>query len=405
MKEGRQIRLGDILVENADPHAVEPSTSYRIMGIYGFGRGPIARPPVLGSEIKAPKLFRVQANQFIYSRLKAFEGAFTIVPDDLDGYFVSNEFPTFDIDTTQVNSGFLAWMFRTKSIWQALTSTSKGMGARRERLHPQELLRREFFLPPLAEQHRITARLDRVAALIDERRSLLDTVDADADALLRKAFASTIDGADYLPMEQVAPLVRRPVDVRSDESYPELGVRSFGRGTFHKPALIGSELTWQKLFRIHEGDLVFSNIKAWEGAFAVAMPEDHDRVGSHRYLTCVPVTGTATAHFVCYYLQTREGLAKVEAASPGSADRNRTLGQDALAAITVPVPPIERQQWFDRIQAKVRELRRTRVATAADVEALIPTVLREVFGSAIEQPKPSVRAGDTSARSVLSVAS
>ena len=42
-----------------------------------------------------------------------------------------------------------------------------------------------------------------------------------------------------------------------------------------------------KLFGIEKGDLVFSNIKAWEGAFAVAGEDDHGRVGSHRYLTCV----------------------------------------------------------------------------------------------------------------------
>ena len=35
----------------------------------------------------------------------------------------------------------------------------------------------------------------------------------------------------------------------------------------------------------------------------------------------------------------------VAVASPGSADRNRTFAQKALAAIEVPVPPIDRQRW------------------------------------------------------------
>src|SRR5437773_7462767 len=37
--------------------------------------------------------------------------------------------------------------------------------------------------------------------------------------------------------------------------------------------------------------ILVSNIKAWEGALAVAKPEDDGRVGSHRYLTCVPNKG------------------------------------------------------------------------------------------------------------------
>ena len=96
----------------------------------------------------------------------------------------------------------------------------------------------------------------------------------------------------------VAPLVRRPVSIAPDAVYPEVGVRSFGRGLFPKPPLIGRELTWQKLFRIEAGDLVFSNIKAWEGAFAVADAAHHGHVGSHRYLTCVADTRRALPRFV-----------------------------------------------------------------------------------------------------------
>ena len=39
--------------------------------------------------------------------------------------------------------------------------------------------------------------------------------------------------------ETSEPLVRRPVEIDLDAAYPELGVRSFGRGTFHKPELPG----------------------------------------------------------------------------------------------------------------------------------------------------------------------
>ena len=92
-----------------------------------------------------------------------------------------------------------------------------------------------------------------------------------------------------------------------------------------------------------------------------------------------PIDGLAIADFIWFYLQTHEGLSKVRAASPGSADRNRTLGQGALEAITVPAPPIERQHWFNRLQAKAREARAIRATTAQDVEALIPAMLHEIF--------------------------
>ena len=180
-------------------------------------------------------------------------------------------------------------------------------------------------------------------------------------------------------MAEVAPLVRRPVEVQPDESYPELGVRSFGRGTFHKPALDGIAVGSKKLFRIEPRDLVFNIVFAWEGAVAIAKPDDCGRVGSHRFLTCVPNPKISTADFLLYFFLSPEGLRALGDASPGGAGRNRTLGLKKLAAINVPVPKIEKLRWFDRLQAKARALRAIRAEAEDEVAALIPAMLHEVF--------------------------
>lgn len=39
----------------------------------------------------------------------------------------------------------------------------------------------------------------------------------------------------------------------------------------------------------------------------------------------------------------------VNEASPGTADRNRTLGAKKLNSILVPLPQISKQIWFDQI--------------------------------------------------------
>lgn len=380
------VPLSEILKLVVDPCPVEPEASYPIMGIYGFARGPITRQAVRGSEISASTLYRVKKGQLVYSRLKAFEGAYTVVPPELDGYFTSNEFPTFDLDPNRADHRYLEWLFRQSDVWREIAIGSKGIGARRERVHPKQVLSYRINLPSLDEQRRIVQQLDRVAALVDERRRAIEAAERETQALLLKAFQRAIDGAPLCPMSEVAPLVRRPVEIDLDATYPELGVRSFGKGTFHKPDLPGADVGNKKLFRICAGDLLFNIVFAWEGAVAVAQPEDEGRVGSHRFLSCVPAPDTATVEFLRFYFSTHEGLQKLGEASPGGAGRNRTLGLKKLEGLQVPVPPIVRQHWFDRLQTKASEARAIRANTAQDVEALIPAMLHEIFNGRAKAP-------------------
>lgn len=371
------IELGDVVAHRKEFIEISPDVTYSRCRVQTSARGIILRDRIAGSEIKTRKQQVCRAGEFLVAEIDAKMGGYGIVPSDLDGAIVSSHYFLFEIDESRLMRGFLEWYSRTPMFLEQIKARGSTNYAS---VRPANVLGYQVPLPSLDEQAIIVDRLDRVAALVDERRSAIETAERETQALLLKAFQHAVDGAPLRPMAEVAPLTRRPVEVDPAGSYPELGARSFGRGLFHKPTLQGSELTWQKLFRVEEGDLVFSNIKAWEGAFAVAGPEDHGRVGSHRYLTCVPVAGVLSSHFLNFYLQTREGLDKVQAASPGSADRNRTLGQSRLEAISVPVPALQSQLWFDRLQAKALEARCIRTNSAQDVEALIPAMLHDVFG-------------------------
>jgi type I restriction enzyme S subunit len=180
-------------------------------------------------------------------------------------------------------------------------------------------------------------------------------------------------------MADVAPLVRREIEVDLEGSYPELGIRSFDKGTFHKPPLDGADVGSKRLFRIEPGDLVFSNVFAWEGAIAVAKPEDIGRFGSHRFITCLADAKKVSPEFLRYYFLTSEGLEKIGEASPGGAGRNRTLGLEKLMAIHVPIPKLAKQQAFDELQAKVAAIKAKHTETRRELKALLPSMLENIF--------------------------
>lgn len=105
----RRCRLSEVITPVSDPVAVEVDKQYPNVGILSFGRGVFEKPPIDGSRTSAKTLYRITAGQFIYSRLFAFEGAYAAVPPEFDGWYVSNEFPTFDVDDELADAG--SWRF------------------------------------------------------------------------------------------------------------------------------------------------------------------------------------------------------------------------------------------------------------------------------------------------------
>jgi restriction endonuclease S subunit len=225
----------------------------------------------------------------------------------------------------------------------------------------------------------VVKKLSSMYFKLEKVLELRNEIRVDVQAMLRSAFQQVIDGAEYRPMGEVAPIVRRPVEIEPDGEYPELGVRSFGKGTFHKPVLNGIDVGTKKLYNIHPGDLVFSNVFAWEGAIAVVQPEDAGRVGSHRFITCVAEEGTTTPEFLCFYLLTDEGIEKVREASPGGAGRNRTLGLKKLEEIEIPIPNYDKQLWFNRLQAQATAIVRAQSDNQTELDALLPAILDRAF--------------------------
>lgn len=380
MKVWPLVKLGELLEQVDRMERVDPDASYQLLGVRLEGNGPFIRETVTGTETSAGRLNQVRTGDFIYSRLFAWRGAFGLIHDAMDGCFVSNEFPIFRADQRRLELGYLARWFQLPSVWRKVEENCTGSTpTTRNRFKEEFFFDLEIPLPPLSEQQAVVARLDALAEKTRQVEAHLDAVERDAEHLLALRFRDAIADASLRPMAEVAPVVKRPVDIDTETTYNEVGARSFGKGLFIKPPFDGAEATWQKPVWIEPGDLVFSNIKAWEGAIAVAGPTHANCIASHRYITCVPNRRLTSADFLRYYLLHEEGLEKIGDASPGTADRNRTLSVSNLMAIEVPIPPLTTQQTFERLQAEVFALKAKHTAIREANAALLPATLERVF--------------------------
>jgi hypothetical protein len=185
-----RVKLGDVIHLDLEPVKVNPSAEYPNLGVYSFGKGAFGKPPLDGMTLSAKVLFRVRVGQFVYLKLNGYEGAYADVPSDLDGYYVTNEFPTFSCNADRCRSEWLACLFKKPTVWQDMARHSKGTPTRRQRVNPDAILAQEVWLPTLNDQ-------DRIADVLRAQRryKAIDTFESEVEVLRRSILSKAVEGA------------------------------------------------------------------------------------------------------------------------------------------------------------------------------------------------------------------
>jgi type I restriction enzyme S subunit len=164
-------RLKEVLRKSEEWVDVHPEKRYKQVTVQLWGKGVALRNEVNGAEIAAKKRMIIHSQQFILSRIDARNGAFGIVPDSLEEGVVSNDFPVFNLDASMIIPNYLGWMCKTQNFITICKAASEGT-TNRVRLKVDEFLESEIPLPSLDEQRRIVARIEELAARIEEAREL-----------------------------------------------------------------------------------------------------------------------------------------------------------------------------------------------------------------------------------------
>ena len=159
--------------------------------------------------------------------------------------------------------------------------------------------------------------------------------------------------------------VEKPVEVKPNELYTQIGIRSHGKGLFYKEPVTGAALGNKSVFWIEPDCFIVNIVFAWEQAIGKTTQFEVGMIGSHRFPMYRPVNDRVDIDYLISYFLTKRGTDILEAASPGGAGRNKTLGQDRFLKSKIVLPPIEEQQKIAAIlttQDRVIELKEKRLA-------------------------------------------
>ena len=153
-------RIGDILTRNKTSVVVEDGTRYKQATIRTNYKGVCLRGTQDGSTILTKNQFAVSAGQFILSRIDARNGAFGIIPDDLEGAIVTKDFLAFDINKDEVEIEFFNVFLQSPIFLEACIKASRG-NTNCKRVDEDFFLHYEVNLPPRKEQSQLIKRINK----------------------------------------------------------------------------------------------------------------------------------------------------------------------------------------------------------------------------------------------------
>jgi restriction endonuclease S subunit len=156
MTEWRQVRIGDFLHRAKSPVSLRDDEEYQLVTVRMHHNGVTLREKKKGKLIGS-NMYRVKTGQFILSGIDARNGAFGVIPEDLDGAIVTNDFWYFDIDDAVVSRDFFLWLSTTPLFLDACIKSSEGTTNRR-RLQAERFFNFSFNFPGVSEQHRLAER-------------------------------------------------------------------------------------------------------------------------------------------------------------------------------------------------------------------------------------------------------
>ncbi|MFD2368876.1 N-6 DNA methylase [Brevibacillus sp. GCM10020057] len=195
----KTVKLSDLLIEVKRPVKLDPDTTYSLLGVKWYAKGAFLRENKLGREIKASTLFRVETGDLIYNRLFGFKGTFAMIGDDLDGCYVSNEFPLFVVRDNvnmdrQLLAKYLLLYFSNPKFWENVERVSTGSTTTsRLRLNQKVFLNMQVNIPSNEEDlqksvTRLQAFIEATNQITEAYEKIRNLLEQSGESLLRLNF-------------------------------------------------------------------------------------------------------------------------------------------------------------------------------------------------------------------------
>ncbi len=386
-----KVRLGEILNERRETPDAEALTlgNIRIVSKIGFELGRIELRQEVGTKTG---MILVRPGDLLLSGINAAKGAIAIYGrENAEPVAATIHYGTYSVVQDRTDIEYLWWYLRSKPFREILfQSLPEGI---KTELKSKRLLSIEIPLPPLTEQRRIMVRIESLAYQVAESRGLRRDSTALTKGLAEAAIESTMMALPQIGrLSEVVSFKPRsgPSFVTNTEwrGTPVLmpsAVSGFGVDTTKVEFGIGGERISPK-DRLQPGDILIArgNKREQVGNAGVVPENAEGWVCANLLMRMQLDPELAYGPFFVYWLRAPTMRRHVADRMTGTNPNIQKINQGAVLNFPFPTGLSVSQQrsivaYLDDVQARTNALKRMQAETAAELNALLPSILDRAF--------------------------
>ena len=145
------------------------------------------------------------------------------------------------------------------------------------------------------------------------------------------------------------------VDIKDDETYKILGVRSYGLGAYLNREVLGSTLKMKKYQKAKKDHLFWCKVDTKNGAFGIITDELEDGLGSSNMTFAELNTKKIDVNYLQLFFQSKKFNAYMDNQVVGTTNRKYIKFNDLLREIKIPLPKLDiQEQIVENYQSKIK---------------------------------------------------
>ena len=368
--------VADIERDIIDPSAITDGTTY--IGLENIETGGlfVNVRSVTSGELASTK-FTFTDKHILYGKLRPY--LIKIARPTFSGICSTDILPI--LPRPELDRDYLSYFLRQPSMVDL--ATSRSTGANLPRLSPKILAEFSISLPPIAQQKRIAAILDKAEELRSLRRQALGALDAIAQSIFLEMFGDPATNPKKLPLIKLGDLTK----ISSGSTPSRAVIDNFG-GTI--PWVKTTEVCGTTILKteeqITENALRNSSCRIYPaGSILVALYGQGKTRGRCAILGIDASTNQACGvllpqpSYDTRFLFSQLTLAYERLRALGRGGNQENLNLGLLSDFVVLLPPISLQQEFARRVEAIEQLKTTHRQSLAQLNALFASLQHRAF--------------------------